>query len=189
MNNNIYQSRIELFYNQLDFLNKPLMIIISSLLLGLISQIAIPMPSGIPLTLQPIAVIAMGMIMGSRLATYAILAYFIEGGLGLPVFAFGQSGWTIFLGLKAGFLIGFIPAACIGGYLMKKGFAQTFFGTITSGMAALSVLYVCGIANLWFSLGFQQALVIGLLPYLPFIPVKLGLLGSTKWAWQDNRDC
>ena len=176
-------ARFEDLYAHLSWIEKPLMIVLCSLLLGLVSQISIPMPSGVPLSLQSIAVIAMGLSLGSRLAVASIFLYLIEGAVGLPVFALGQSGLQVFAGPAAGFLLGFVPAAFIGGEMMRAGLARTTWGCLLSAGVALLVLYGCGLAWLSAQLNVEQALAIGLLPFLPFIPVKLVLLCASKWAW------
>src|SRR5690242_18046214 len=74
------------------------------------SQLIIPL-NPVPLTFQSAAVILLGMLYGSRLATLSVMTYLLAGGLGLPLFAGLSSGLHVFMGPTSGYLIGFIPAA------------------------------------------------------------------------------
>lgn len=73
-------------------------------------------PDGIPLTIQSLVILLVPLIAGWRIGLSAVLVYLIAGGLGLPVFAQGASGWTHFAGLSGGYLLGFPIAALLVGW-------------------------------------------------------------------------
>ncbi|HOK18643.1 MAG TPA: biotin transporter BioY, partial [Caldisericia bacterium] len=75
------------------------------------SYISIPLPfSPVPLTLQVFFVLLSGILLGPYYGFLSVLGYIILGVLGFPVFAGGQSGFSVFLGPNGGFLLGFLIA-------------------------------------------------------------------------------
>lgn len=124
------------------------MMVISALFAAIISilaQMAIPMPLGVPITGQTLAIGLAATILGSRYGTISVLLYLIIGAIGVPVFAQMTSGLGIIFGPTGGFLIGFIPTTFIIGYYLEKAsftvkhalianvigmFITLFFGTI-----------------------------------------------------------
>lgn len=76
--------------------------------LAILSQISIPMPSGVPVTLQTFAAALTGCVLGWKLGTASILVYLLLGGMGAPVFAGFRGGVGILLGKTGGFLLGFL---------------------------------------------------------------------------------
>lgn len=124
------------------------MMIVTALFAAIISilaQVAIPMPLGVPITGQTLAIGLAATILGSRYGTLSVLLYLIMGAIGVPVFAQLTGGLGILFGPTGGFLIGFIPATLIMGYYLEKTkftlahaliantigmFITLFFGTI-----------------------------------------------------------
>lgn len=72
-------------------------------------------PDGIPVTLQSLAVVLVPVLLGWRRGLMLVVGYLLLGGLGLPVFAGGSSGWAKFQGTTAGFLLAFPIAAVAAG--------------------------------------------------------------------------
>ena len=73
----------------------------------IMAQIAIPMPAGIPMTLQTLAVTLAGVILGSKRGAISMLVYLLLGAVGLPVFSGFRGGFAMFVGPTGGFLISF----------------------------------------------------------------------------------
>ena len=84
-----------------------LLIVAGSLLVALAAQIEVPMWP-VPVTLQTLAVLLVGGVLGSRLGALSLLAYLFEGAIGLPVFAGGGGTLAYFAGPTTGYLIGFV---------------------------------------------------------------------------------
>ncbi len=72
-----------------------------------LSQISIPMPAGVPMTLQTLIIPLAGIVLGKKRGTYATLLYLLIGAIGIPVFAGFSSGLGVLLGMTGGFLISF----------------------------------------------------------------------------------
>lgn len=82
---------------------------------AVLSQLAIPMPSGMPLTMQTLAVALCGYVLGARRGAAAVGLFLLLGGVGLPVFSNFRGGVGILFGPTGGFLWGFLALAwCCG---------------------------------------------------------------------------
>ncbi|MCI0331329.1 MAG: biotin transporter BioY [candidate division Zixibacteria bacterium] len=147
-----------------------------SFLMALSAQIAIPLPfSPVPITGQTFAVLVVGMLLGRWRGTAAVLAYLTEGILGLPVFAGGVAGIAKILGPTGGYLVSFLPAAYLAGYLAEKGWDRKISTTFLA--MTLGNVIIFGFGALWLArfVGLDQALSLGVLPFLAGDAVKIGL--------------
>ncbi len=127
-----------------------------SALLAVFSQISLPMPSGVPVTLQTFAVALCGFVLGMKYGTAALGVYLALGVVGLPVFAGFSGGFGVFLGMTGGFLWGFFPLTflCGLGTRWKKLLPVLFglFGVILCH--ALGVLQYALVAGIPLATGF-----------------------------------
>lgn len=73
-------------------------------LLAVISQISLPMPTGVPITIQVFGVVLTGAILGSRMGFWAALVYVFIGAAGLPVFSNFHGGIQWIFGLTGGYI-------------------------------------------------------------------------------------
>ncbi len=109
----------------------------ASIFLAFCSQIKVNLPfTPIPLTFQTLAVLLIGLSLGRRRATCAIVLYFAEILIGLPVLAGGLSNPFVFLGPKGGYVLGFcLQAFIMGGYVEKASRAK-FSSLLVGGLLA-----------------------------------------------------
>lgn len=143
-------------------------VIVSSLLLVLGARVAFILPfSPVPFTWQTEALIILSLIWGRKIAVGAVLAYFLEGLSGLPVFAEGSFGIWPFFSASGGYLIGFLPAAYIMGTCADRGWTKSILLTALAVFLGKFMVYSCGLLWLSLILPVQQVLRLGLLPYLP----------------------
>jgi biotin transport system substrate-specific component len=155
-----------------------------SLFIAVLAQVSIPLPGGVPLTGQTLAVLLTGMALGSRLGAIAVGAYLIEGSLGLPFFAGGASGFERVLGPTGGYLIGFMLAALIAGWLAERGWSRSFALTLGAMMIANLVIYALGLPWLTRFVG-GRALEFGLYPFLVGDVIKAVLAAiALPAAWR-----
>src|SRR6185369_3198205 len=98
----------------LDWTRSVGLVIVFSLFIAACAQFALPIGE-VPITGQTFAVLLTGALLGSRLGAAAVIAYLIEGAVGLPFFAGGGSGLVRFIGPAGGYLIAFPAAAFITG--------------------------------------------------------------------------
>ncbi len=133
--------------------------------LSVLSQISIPMPTGMPLTLQTFAVALTGAVLGWRLSLASTAVWVLLGAVGMPVFANFSGGSGILVGYTGGFIWGFffMAALCgIGSAMKNKPFG------LELGFLGLLICHVFGslqyalIANV----GFWNAVLLVSVPYL-----------------------
>jgi biotin transport system substrate-specific component len=111
------------------------------------AQVAVPVPlSPVPMTLQPLAVLAVGGLLGAGLGSTALLLYLGLGLLGLPVFFVGGAGIGHVLGPTGGYLLAFPAAAAVAGRLAGT---TPRLGPVLVGCAlAMMVIHAGGAAQL-----------------------------------------
>lgn len=102
---------------------------LSSAILAVSSQISLPMPGGVPLTLQTFAVALCGNLLGSTGGTAAVAVWLTSGAVGLPVFSSFGSGIGVLFGITGGFLFGFLPLAWFSGKGSTR-FRRILFGAV-----------------------------------------------------------
>lgn len=172
-------------------LRDALLILGFSLFIGLCAHISFrPFPD-IPITGQTLGVLLTGAVLGSKRGGLALLAYLGEGLAGLPVFSLGTSAWSmtsrgvpVIIGPTAGFLIGFVIAAVVVGWLAERGWDRSVWRLALALLAGNVLLYVPGVA--WFStfVGPETALTLGVLPFIPGDLLKLALVATAvPGAW------
>lgn len=157
-----------------------------ALFVALAAQVAIPLPfSPVPITGQTLAVLLTGVLLGSRRAGLSMLTYLVEGGVGLPVFAGGKAGVFHLLGPTGGYLVGFVVAASLVGWLAERGWDRRFISAFAAMLLGNVVIYAVGLPWLAYFVGIEKVLLAGLLPFIPGDLVKL-LLATTMlpWGWK-----
>ncbi len=154
-----------------------LQIFSASLLLALCAQISFPLYfNPVPISAQTLGVMFIGATLGSRKGALSVLAYLVEGSLGLPFFAGGHGGLLSLLGPTGGYLIGFILQAYCVGLLIEKQKVVKILNTIL--ILAFSCALQLLIGVVWFSqfIGLETALMMGFYPFLAGELFKVALL-------------
>ncbi len=141
-------------------------IVLATILLAACAQIAIPLPfTPVPITGQTFAVLLIGATLGSSRGAAAIVLYLVEGAAGLPFFAPTGGMFTY------GYLLGFVPAAYVAGWLCERGWDRDFRLSLIALLIGNAAIYAVG---------------------LPWLASAYGLLGagveittSVPQFWQD----
>ncbi len=177
-------SILRTFSNRLSFLHSlppvavgAIQILLASCFLALVAQVKIPLSfTPIPITLQTIAVMGIGALLGSRLGALAVLTYLAQGGMGLPVFAGGNLGTQYFFGVTGGYLVGFVIQAFIVGWFFERRASLSILQKW--GVFLLATLFQLTLGTLWLAkfVGWDQALSQGILPFLAGDALKALLL-------------
>ena len=161
------------------------MMVYASLLAALTAASAlIIIPIGeVPVVLYNFFILMMGLLLGSRWGAASIAVYLLAGGLGLPVFAGGKGGIAILLGPTGGYLIGFLPAVFIIGFISEK-FKQRLSYDIIAMLCGTVVIYAFGVIQLKLVLGktWMVTMALGVLPFIPFDLIKLVAAAMTAKA-------
>lgn len=150
-----------------------------SLIVAASAQVAIPLPfTPVPVTLQTMAVLATGALLGSRRGTAAILLYIGEGVAGLPVFSMGRAGIAHLMGPTGGYLVGFLAAAYLAGLLCEKGWDRKWITALAALLTADMAIYLPGLLWLAAFTGFSRAIFLGALPFAAADIVKAAACAS-----------
>ncbi|WP_428246843.1 biotin transporter BioY [Ferrovibrio sp.] len=154
-----------------------------SALLAISAKVQVPFWP-VPMTLQTLAILAIGMAFGSRLGVATVLLYLAEGFVGLPVFAGAAAGPAYFAGPTAGYLIGFVASVGLVGWLAERGWDRSLLRCLIAMAVGHAVVFVFGVSWLATLVGVQKALAAGLYPFWAATLVKT-LLGVAvmQAAW------
>ena len=153
-----------------------LAIFLGSILLTISAKIKIPFYP-VPMTMQTFVVLLMGIAFGWKIGLATISLYLFEGIIGLPVFAGTPEkgmGFVYFTGPTMGYLIGFLFATFIAGYLNLK---TNMFSVFLKLILSVSIIYVLGILWLGNLIGWDKPLLqLGVIPFLLAELFKISLL-------------
>lgn len=156
-------------------------VLAGSAFLAIMAQITVPMYP-VPMTMQTLAVLLIGAFCGWRLAGEIILAYVVEAAVGLPVLAGGAAGLAKVIGPTGGYILGFLLAAVVVGYLAERGWHRTLAGLAASLLLGAALVYLPGIPWLAAFIGMDKAVMFGLTPFLVGDAVKAALAGAVVLA-------
>jgi len=133
------------------------------------AQLSIPMPYGVPMTLQTFAIPLAGIVLGTKNGTISTLVYILLGAIGAPVFANFTGGLGVVLGPTGGFIISFPILALATGIAESKNSKVWLIIGIVLGTI---INYLCGM--LFFSLVLSKDLTAAFAAcVLPFIPTAI----------------
>ncbi|AFV75973.1 biotin transporter BioY [Thermus oshimai] len=175
------------------------LVLAGSLFVALLAQVSVPLPfTPVPITGQTLGILLVGAALGSRLGFLALLAYLLEGAMGLPVFAGGTGGLAKILGPTGGFLLAFPLAAGLVGLLVERlGLDRSFPGTLLAMLLGNALLYLVGLPWLWAwlmgagkAVGLSGLLAMGLFPFIPGDLVKAILAAAllpSAWRYLGRR--
>lgn len=159
-------------------------IAVATAILAVCSWLAVPLGE-IPVTLQTLGVFFISGLLGAKRAFFAVVAYLLLGFCGVPVFAGFTGGIGKLFAPTGGYLIGFLFAAPLIGWLCKA-FGKGFFKTAAAMLNGMLTYYAFGVA--WFAAltaqGVITSLVICVLPYLPFDIAKIAVAAILKEKMQ-----
>ena len=162
-----------------------LLVVAASAIIAIAAQIAIDVPlTHVPLTLQPLAVLLVGVVLGSKRGAAAATLYLVEGMSGLPVFAQLHGGAIWLTGLTAGYLWSYPFAAFVAGWFSERNWGGTTLRAVTGMLLALAVIYVGGWSWLAVLIGAQKAFVAGVAPFVIPDLVKIAVAAAVLPAAQ-----
>jgi biotin transport system substrate-specific component len=160
-----------------------LLVVSASLLIAIAAQIAVPVPfSPVPLTMQPLAVLMVGVVLGSRRGAAAAALYLLEGAGGLPVFAQARGGAAWLAGPTAGYLWSYPFAAFVAGWFSERGWGNTILRAVSGMLVALAVIYAGGWSWLAIWAGPGAAFDMGIVPFVVADIVKVAI-GAALLPW------
>jgi len=160
------------------------MIVLGSLLLTASAKAHVPMWP-VPMTMQTFVVLMIGLAYGRWLALATIGAYLLQGALGFPVFSGTPErgvGVAYMMGPTGGFLLGFLIAGGLLGWLAERGWDRSLPWLFAALAIGTVVPFVPGLAWLATMMGWEKAVTFGLTPFLAGAVVKLALAAACLTA-------
>lgn len=118
----------------------------------------------VPMTMQSLVVLVIGAAFGWRLGAATLALYLAEGAMGLPVFARG-GGIPYMMGPTGGYLLGFVAAAAVTGYLAERGWTKSVVGALAAMAIGHAVIFLFGFGWLASLIGASKAYLGGVAPF------------------------
>ena len=151
------------------------MIAASTAIIAIMAQISIPMPLGVPMTMQTFAITFAAIVLGAKNSAIASLLYVLLGTIGVPVFANFTGGYDKVIGPTGGFLISFPIMALLIGLgmdLHMKSSKMSIVAMVIGIVVGTIVNYIAGIV--WFCVVMDSSFKVGFEAcVLPFIPTAI----------------
>jgi biotin transport system substrate-specific component len=169
-------------------LRMSLLAVVGSLLLYASAKIQVPFYP-VPITMQTFAVLVIGMAYGARLGGATVLLYLAQGAAGLPVFAGTPEkglGLAYMAGPTGGYLLGFLVAAFVVGWLAERGWDRSVIRTLAAMVLGTAIIFAAGVLWLGTLIGWDKPVLdFGLYPFLPGAVFKIGLAAAVlPLAWK-----
>ena len=164
-------------------------VLAASAFVAVCAHVALPLYfTPVPLTLQPFAVLLLGLLLSPRLAGGALAAYLAEGAMGLPVFTPGPMtapGLAHLFGPTGGYLLAYPAAAMLISFLWRR--SQRGFSAAIVGAAAGDLMILAGGAA-WLAVlthgSAQMVLTQSIVPFLPGDALKVVAAAALATGWQ-----
>ena len=162
-------------------------IAIITAIIAIFAQISIPMPAGVPFTLQTFIIPLAGIILGWKKGSIAVIIYVILGAIGLPVFSQQTGGFACLFGRTGGFILSFPLMALFAGFFSDISINKSLrvkYIFIAAGLVLGSAInYIFGMLMFSFvtSGSLKEAFIICVLPFIPTSVIKIiitGILGE-----------
>jgi biotin transport system substrate-specific component len=148
---------------------------------ALAAQVSIDLPfTPVPITGQTFAVVLVGAGLGAVLGLASLGLYLFVGALGAPVYADGKHGWDVLTGPTGGYIVGFVLAAGLTGYLAQRRWDRRFSSAVGAMLTGNVVIYLVGLPWLaeQIDVGLEGTLEAGLYPFVVGDLLKLYLAGA-----------
>jgi biotin transport system substrate-specific component len=155
---------------------------------ALAAQVSIDLPfTPVPITGQTFAVVLVGAGLGAVLGLASLGLYLFVGALGAPIYADGTHGWDVLTGPTGGYIVGFVLAAGLTGYLAQRRWDRKFSSAVAAMLTGNVVIYLVGLPWLaeQIDAGLEGTLEAGLYPFVVGDLLKLYLAGAllpAAWA-------
>ena len=158
---------------------KVTIVICFALITAVTAQVRLPW-TPVPVTAQTLAVLLSGATLGWRAGAGCQLLYLSLGAAGLPLCSGGKGGFAVIAGPTGGYLIGFVIAAALVGFLAELGQDRRLSTSVPAMLAGSAVIYLVGIPWLAHVLNVSavRAVELGMAPFLIGDALKVLLAGA-----------
>lgn len=164
------------------------LVVAGAALTSLAAQVSFHVPwTAVPYTLQTGSVLLVGTALGWRRGALSMLLYVAAGAVGLPVYSSASHGLDQLFGFTGGYLIAFVVAAFVVGWLAERGWDRSPLSTLGLMAFGTLLIYLVGVPVLAVSLGLPLAKAIdsGAIVFLPWDALKAVVAaGLLPLAWR-----
>ena len=170
----------------LEIASQIAIVVSASIFVALCARIYIPLPgTPVPLTVQNLGVLLVGLALGSRRGFAALALYLAEGAMGMPVFSpHGVGGIAQILGPTGGYLLAYPFVAALTGYIFERG-KPVFARAALACVAGEALLFTFGISWLYvLTHSFAKALSFGLYWFIFAEVLKIMFAAGAVRGWQ-----
>ena len=166
MKQNILNNVIKIKTKEKEFLKSIFFVLSGVILLSIMSQLIIPLYfTPVPISLGSFGVMLIALLYGRKLGTATVLSYVVAGSLGAPIFAGFKAG-SLF-SPTGGYILGYIAAALILGFLFDKGIAKSYVKTFLSLLLVSVIIFILGALVLMLFVPIKNVFMAGVLPFIP----------------------
>jgi biotin transport system substrate-specific component len=155
-------------------IEKVLLAVGGSILLAVSAKIQVPFWP-VPMTMQSLAVLLIGVGFGSRMGAATVLVYLAQGFLGVPVFAGATAGPAYMAGPTGGYLLGFLVAAAAVGALAERGWDRDLPRALATLAVGHVLIFIPGVLWLAVLFGWTKAIAVGVTPFVLATILKTAL--------------
>ena len=166
MKQNILSNSIKIKTKEKEFLKSIFLVLSGVIFLSIMSQLIIPLYfTPVPISLGSFGVILIALVYGRKLGIATVLSYVAAGSLGAPIFAGFKAG-SLF-SPTGGYILGYIAAALILGFLFDKGIAKSYVKTFLSLLLVSVIIFILGALVLMLFVPIKNVFMAGVLPFIP----------------------
>lgn len=175
-------------FPRVGLLADALLVLTGTALVSLAAQVSISLPfTPVPVTGQTFAVVLVGSALGALRGIASLVLYLAVGALGVPIYAGGAHGWSVLTSPSGGYIVGFIAAAALAGFLAERRWDRRFSSAVAAMLSGNVVIYLVGLPWLAHQLdtNLERTLELGLYPFVAGDVLKLYLAGALlPGAWR-----
>ena len=166
MKQNILSNSIKIKTKEKEFLKSIFLVLSGVIFLSIMSQLIIPLYfTPVPISLGSFGVMLIALLYGRKLGTATVLSYVAAGSLGAPIFAGFKAG-SLF-SPTGGYILGYIAAALILGFLFDKGIAKSYVKTFLSLLLVSVIIFILGALVLMLFVPIKNVFMAGVFPFIP----------------------
>ena len=176
---------------RVDLLTDAAFVLAGTALVAGAAQISVALPfTPVPITGQTFAVLLVGATLGTVRGTASLLLYLLVGIAGAPIYAHHAHGWAVVTSASGGYLVGFVLAAALTGFLAEQRWDRRLSSAIGLMLTGNVVIYL--VALPWLAIvlntNLEKTLEYGLYPFIPGDTFKLYLAAAAlPTAWRNAR--
>jgi biotin transport system substrate-specific component len=172
-----------------DLLTDALLVVAGTALVSIAAQISISLPfTPVPITGQTFAVLLVGASLGAVRGTASLLLYLVAGIAGAPIYAHHDRGWDVIVSASGGYIVGFVVATAVTGWLAeRRHWDRRFSSSVSAMLTGNVIIYLVGLPWLAVVLNtnLDKTLEYGLYPFVPGDIFKLYIAAAVlPGAWR-----